>query len=877
MTSCRALAALLLLCSGNAFAASEATLGRIGDAVRPTREDVRLVVDPSKPDYSGDVTIALTVVKQTRDIRIHAEAMTLGKAELVPAKAGAKAIPLVPTVLEQGLVSLRAPKPLAPGEYTLTVAFSNDFNTQATSLYRLKSGEDWYAFTQLEADDAREAFPCFDEPAFKIPWNLTVSARAADMVVGNTPIAAEQADGALKTTTFQTTKPLSSYLIALAVGPLETIPIEGMGFPGRVITVKGASHLAGEAARVTPPLVKALEAYFGRPYPYEKLDLVAVPEFWPGAMENAGQITFADRVLLLDPARASTTQRRSQISTISHELAHMWFGDLVTMEWWDDLWLNESFASWMGEKVMHEVFPEFGIDLRRVTDADEAMRTDGRLSTRTIRQPVNTLANLLQSADVLAYKKGQTLLGMFELWVGEEKFRQGVRDYINANEWGNATAADLFAALSKASGRDLATPMGTFLNQPGMPIVSVEPLDGGKVRLTQERFLPANAARPAAQTWQIPLTLKYDDGTGAKTKNVLLTKASEVVDLGAARIDWIAPNGGAGGYYRWKLPPRALVQLADEAARVLDARERMEYAYDTKALLDAGVLHADGYLQVLPRLLRDGEPMVVSAALDGVEAIRDPLITPDLEDPFAHWVRGAVGPALTHFGRTQKPGETETVSLVRPRLLTTLADEGQDPSTRAFADSVAFAYLADPTKVEPALVAPALQIAAMRGDAALRERMRQRFETTDQPAERRIFMTALTQFRDPALVDANLEYALKGPLKPQEVGFFISYMNGYAPIRDRTWSFVRQHYGTILARIPPMYAAFMPLNAGGCSAERLAEGKEFFADPAHQPPGYEKELARVSEMVGNCLELREREGARVKAYLMRSAADGQVP
>ena len=871
----RTLLVLLLLCVGDAFAAPDATLGRIGDAVRPTRQDVRLVVDPSKPDYSGDVTIALTVVKPTQDVRIHAEAMTLGRAELVPARK--KAITLVPTVLDQGIVSLHAPKPLAAGDYTLTIAFTNDFNTQATSLYRLKSGDDWYAFTQFEADDAREAFPCFDEPAFKIPWNVTVTARAADLVIGNTKIAREETQGALKTTTFATTKPLPSYLIALSVGPLETIPIEGMGFPGRVVTVKGASHLATEAAKITPPLVKALENYFGRPYPYEKLDLVAVPEFWPGAMENAGQITFADRVLLLDAAHASTTQKRSQASTTAHELAHMWFGDLVTMQWWDDLWLNESFASWMGEKVTHEVFPDFGIELRLVSDADDAMRTDGRLTTRAIRQPVNTLSNLLQSADVLAYKKGETLLGMFERWVGEEKFRQGVRDYIKAHEFGNATSADLFAALSKAAGTDLHAPMSSFLDQPGLPIVRVEPLDGGKVRLTQERFLPANAARPAAQTWQIPMTLKYGDGSAARTKTVLLTKATEVIDLGAARIDWIAPNGGAGGYYRWELPPRALVQLADESARVLDGRERMEYAYDAKALLDAGVLHADGYLQVLPRLLRDGEPMVVSAALDGVGAIEDPLITPDLEEPFAHWVRESVGPALTRFGRTHKAGEAETVSLVRPRLLATMADEGKDAQVQAFGDSVALVYLDDPAKVEPGLGAIALAIAAAQGDAALRERMRQKFETADQPAERRTYMTALANFRDPALVDANLEYALNGPLKPQEVGFFVTFMNFYPPNREKTWPFVQKNYATLLSRIPPMYGAFMPVYAGGCSAERLEEGKKFFADPDHQPPGYAKELARIAEGVGNCLDLREREGTRVKAYLTHAAADGQVP
>jgi len=867
----------LLLLAGTAHAQGDVAVTRLGDSAKPTREDVRLVLDPSKPDYSGTVTIALTIPKKTSEIRFHAEEMTLGKVTLLSTKAGAKPIAHVIQKGDLGIQFLHAAKPLAPGDYTLTIEFTNDFNTQATSLYRLKSGDDWYAFTQLEADDAREAFPCFDEPAFKIPWNVSVTARPEDMVVGNQPLAGEKADGAMKTTTFKETRPLPSYLIAVSVGPLESIPIEGMGFPGRVITVKGASHLAAEAARITPPLVGALEAYFGRPYPYEKLDLVAVPEFWPGAMENAGQITFADVALLLDPARASTTQKRRQASTTAHELAHMWFGDLVTMQWWDDLWLNESFASWMGEKVTNQVFPEMGIDLRLVSDADDAMRTDGRITTRTIRQPVTTLANLLQSADVLAYKKGQTLLGMFERWTGEEAFRTGVRNYLSAHAWGNATATDLFEALSKAAGKDLKAPMSSFLHQPGMPLVTVEPLEGGKVKLSQERFLPANAERPAPQTWQIPMTLHFDDGTGEKTKNVLLTQASEVVDLGVAKIDWIAPNGGGAGYYRWKLPPREMVQLADEAARVLEPRERMEYAYDGKALLDAGALHADGYLQVLPRLLRDEEPMVVSAALDGIETIKDPLVTPDVEEPFAHWVRSSLGPSLTRFGRTPREGEAETVALVRPRLLTTMADEGEDRATQAFGDSLSKVYMTDPSKVDPGLALPALQIAAMRGNAALRDQMKHEFETADQPAERRMYLTALGYFRDPKLVDENLQYALAGPLKPQEIGWLMLNVNSYSPNRDLTWPWVQKNYDSIMKRIPPMYGAFMPAYAGGCSGERIEEGKKFFADPAHQPPGYAKELARISEMTSNCLDLRAREGERVKAYLSRVTAAGQNP
>ena len=298
------------------------------------------------------------------------------------------------------------------------------------------------------------------------------------------------ADGR-RTVAFARTKPLPSYLLALATGPLETVPIPGMSVPGRVVTVKGASGLAGEAVRTTPPLLAALERYFGRPYPYEKLDLIAVPEFWPGAMENPGAITFRDTILLLDARGASAAQREAHVTINAHELAHMWFGDLVTMEWWDDLWLNESFASWMGDKAAEEAFPELRTAVSDVATLQGAMVTDARLSTRAIRQPVSALDNLLQAADTLAYQKGEAVLGMVEAWVGPEAFRKGVLDYLAAHEWKNASAADLWRALGKAAGKDVGGVLATFLDQPGIPLV-----EAGAPRRRPRARLPAPLPEP---------------------------------------------------------------------------------------------------------------------------------------------------------------------------------------------------------------------------------------------------------------------------------------------------------------------------------------------------------------------------------------------
>jgi alanyl aminopeptidase len=851
-------------------AAMNAPTGRLSRDVDPVSSRVSLVLDPRQPGYTGTVVITVEAQKPFQEFDLHAEGMSV---ESVFLAGGTTQLAARWTTAEKGgRIHVTLTERVAAGLYELTLRFRNEFDTRATSLYRLEAGGEWYAFTQFEADDAREAFPCFDEPEFKIPWTLELTVPEAHLAVSNTPIASETpAPDGMKTVRFKTSKPMPSYLVAIAVGPLETVDIEGMSIPGRVVTVKGQSHLAGEAQRVAGPLLAALESYFGRPYPYEKLDLLAVPEFWPGAMENAGAITFADRLLLLDPKTASLAQKRGLASVTAHEMAHMWFGDLVTMTWWDDLWLNESFASWLGEKVTHEVYPEYGIEQRLVTESDEAMKTDGRLSTRAIRQPVSSLDNLLQSADVLAYNKGQSVLGMFEQWLGPATFRQGVRDYVTAFTWRNAVAADLWVALSRAAKKDVGKAMGTFLDQPGLALVTVEPLSGGRVRLTQSRFLPSGTAAPTPQRWSLPITLKYGGASGpAKTRNVLLTLPSMVVTLEAGTT-WVYPNGRAWGYYRWKLPEPALEALVARAPEMLDVRERMELVYNAGALLDAGALAGDAYLAALERLAADSDPLVVQAALAGLDKVKGAFVERESEEAFARYVDRALSPALDRFGPSRREGEIEAVSFMRGAMLRWLADEGRNVRARAYGDSLARAFLADPASIDPSLALSALQIAARDGDEALWETIRQKFETTTNPAERRLYLQALGAFQSPAMREKSLAYALSGPLKPQET---LTIPREIADVSeegtDIAYDWMTRNYITVRDRLPPMLAVFMPYLGGGCSAERLARAQQFFAEPAHAPAGTEKELAKMTEAVEDCVELRRREGERVKSYLHRA-------
>ena len=664
----------------------------------------------------------------------------------------------------------------------------------------------------------------------------------------------------------------------MAVGPLETVPIPGLSVPGRVITVKGASGLAAEAIRTTPPLLKALELYFGRPYPYEKLDLIAVPEFWPGAMENAGAITFADHVLLIDPKAASVAQKRHLAEVTAHELAHMWFGDLVTMEWWDDLWLNESFASWMGDKVTDEVFPDFNVSIARGPGSPEG---------HVHRRPAHHARRATAGRD-----RGRTWTSSPTTWPtrrarrcsrcsragsAPRRFRKGVLRYLEEHEWGNANAGDLWKALSAVVGFDLGAVMSTFLDQPGVPLLNVEVTEDNRMRLSQRRFVNYGTLGAPPATWMMPIEIKYSDGSETHTLGAFLTQHETVMPLETRKpVVWAYPNVDERGYYRWSAPPDLLKRLVASAGSVLEPRERVGLVGNLGALVQGGVLHGDDYLGLIGPLAGDPQPEVVKAVLVGLRGVRRAFVQSGLEEAFAAYVRRTLGPALDRIGLDKKADEPEAVTALRPSLVDWLGDEGRDPRVREHAARVARSWLADPATVDPSMAATALRIAALGGDRSLFEEYRKRFEAATVPAERSRYLSALGAFRDPALAEEALSYALKGPLRPQEAFAIPSAVASASPAQeDRVYRWMTENYASLTARLPQSVAAtYMPYFASGCSAERLAAARTFFADPARNLPGTEVELTKVGEVVKGCVELREREGRAVSTYL-QSAARGE--
>ena len=853
-------AAALPLSTSHALTAQH----RLDHVVVPTAESLRLELDAGKPGYSGVARIALQVGATVDSFQFEALDLDLKAMRLRGARATSA---LKWSVGAHGVVTARAAKPLAPGAYTLEIDFANDFGTRADGLYKLQAGGESYIASQFEAIAAREAFPCWDEPEFKIPWQLTVTVPSAHVAISNTPAARDTVVGGTRIVEFERTPPLPAYLLAILAGPWETVPIRGMSVPGNIVTPKGASALAGTAAREAPMILAALEKYFGRPYPYRKLDLIGVPEFWAGAMENPGAITFRDRVLLLEPKQIGAIERKTLITYTAHEMAHMWFGDYVTMRWWDDLWLNESFASWLGDKISQEVAPEFDLQVDELQGTQRAMERDAQRSTRAMRAQVGGFDNMGELFDELAYQKGQAVLGMVEQWIGPETFQRGVREYIAAHTWGNAEGADLWNALSHVSGHDVTATVTSFLDQGGVPIVEAVVDEGATVRFRQVPFFNLGGMAVGSPRWHTPVTFRYSDGKTVHSRTLMMTDVPQIITLDdVQRVDWIYPNADERGYYRWEISRDMRWVLVDGSAGILSPRERVGLVNNLSAGIEAGIVPSDEALQMLGRLCADPRPEVVGAVMDALDRVRTTLVTPDLDEAFSFYVRRNLGTALERIGSAPAPGESQATTLVRPRLMQWVGRRGRDAKVIERARAQADAWLRDPAAVDPSLIESILRLSALDGDANRLADYQRRFEQARTPVDRQRFLDALGSFRDSLLIEKALDYTLSGAVRPNEMYSVWRTVGAETENREQSFKWMTRNYDALAKRMPPFALAGLIRFAEGCSPERLEAARAFFT-PERRPPGFEVEEAKVSDRVTDCATLRRFVGNTLRSYL----------
>jgi len=494
---------------------------RLSGAAAPVYYAVRLAIDPARPVFRGVVDVEVKLTEKTSVLWMHGADLDGISAS---AKADGQSVAARPIPGKDEFLGFAFAQPVGPGTISLHVEYSGKlFENSTQGLFRQKDGGDWYAFSQLESTDARRAFPCFDEPAYKVPWQLTLEIPKGTTAVSNTPIESES-DGPAghRVVKFKRTEPIPAYLVALGVGRFDYVDAGRAGrnqTPIRIVTTHGKAAQARFAAETTRPILELLESYFGSPFPYSKLDQLAIPQTVSfAAMENAGLITWGESVLLATPAEETVNFRRVQASINAHEMAHQWFGDLVTLAWWNDVWLNESFATWMADRTMQEWKPEWRVDVERVVDRSNVMGNDTLVSARKIRQEIATADDIANAFDSISYQKGAAILSMFESWIGPDPFRKGVRDYIAAHRFGNATVKDFLGALEAASHPGVSKAFSTFLDQAGVPLLDVS-VDCGagaaqRLSLNQSRLLPVGSPGAPPQLWEIPVCSRTAAGRG---------------------------------------------------------------------------------------------------------------------------------------------------------------------------------------------------------------------------------------------------------------------------------------------------------------------------------------------------------------------------
>ena len=853
--------------------------GRLADPVRPVAQRVALTIDPTIDTFEGTTTIVLEVAEKTAGFSLHADEIDI--VSVATGKPGRRAKPARATPGEHGLLRIDANKPLRPGLVEVHIAFAGALREQTYGLYRFEVDGEWYVASQFEADEARTAWPCFDEPSFKIPLQLAVTAPEGHAVIGNAPVAAAtegpaMGDRASVVTTLARTDPIPTYAAALLVGPYERTPIEGMPVPGAVYTVKGRSANAATVVSSMPGVLADLEAWFGTPQPYPKIDVILVPRFSFGAMENPGAIVARER-FLPPPDRATPDQAHYSQILLAHELAHFWFGDLVTMRWWDDLWLNESFAEWLGHKIAGARDPMARPEIGRVERLSRMLQVDGMPSARPVRTEVDPAA-VFETVNFAFYRKGEALLDMVEGWIGEEAVRSGLQRYLADHAWGNATASDLFEALGEASGQDVSRVMDPFLEGEGAPHLRFTRSDR-RLRIAVEPLSLLGEPLADRGPWVVPVRVRVGRPDGSSEVVAILVEGEEEaeIDLGEGEIAWWMPAADGKGYYAWSVPDADLDALIAARAQLAPA-ERAALLAMLRLQYEAGQRSLGDLVARAGRFVGDADPAIVSSALDQLDAIEitDVIGDPELTAAADAFVVETLRPALDRVGLQPVADEPPAETGLRARLLSALARAG-DPEIGRLGTDLGRVIADGDGEVDPSLVWFGLRAYAEGAEdfeATQQALWTGAAEATD-PALRRQLLGASGLVAGTEALQRALDRALD-PATPADDAATILFggvlRRGREAERDLVLDRAMASHDALLAIVPPVRHKGLARLGGGCSFERYERAAAFYAHPDRYKPGIDDILAQVRAGVGSCRKRLDGAEASLRAMFDGEAA-----
>jgi aminopeptidase N len=847
---------------------------RLPGDVKPTRYELDVTILPDKPTASGRIHIPVEVVKPTRVVWLNATELTIGHAAIdgKPARVLAGG---------EDFVGIAADRELIAGPHTVDVSFTAPIDRgKSRGMYSEHEGSDAYVYTFFEPIDARRAFPCFDEPSYKVPWQLTFHVKREHVALANAPIEREtpEADG-MKKVEIATTKPLPSYLVAFVVGPFEVVDGGTAGrvkTPIRFIIPKGRAGELGYAKQVTPRVVAALEDYFDMPYPYIKLDVAVVPRFW-GTMEHPGIVAMGQPLTLIRPDQETRERKLSYANILSHELSHYWFGDLVTMAWWDDTWLNEALGEWSDMNITEAAEPSWRVRDDRIFLSAGAMRADETLSTQSIRQPVITRQAIESSFDgQITYLKGASMFRMFESFVGRDAWRKFIHAYLRSHAWGNASADDFLRSLSENLGASTAAAVRTFLEQPGVPKITAqvrcEARKPPQIELTQTRSLPAGVVDPQPKLWSVPVCLRYGDAKSSHKECFSLTTATASFELGAkpgggsdARScpSWMILNGDAVGYYRSTVDvamARGLLTANSPTAR--SARptpvERMMLVEDLRAAVVRDELALDKLLSLVPVVAADPDDKVARSALAAAD-----LPLRGLDDTMYRaaraWYQKAFGARAKRLGWHRGAKDSEELHDLRQAIVPLVAQE--DPALSAEATRLADRWLADRTGITDDLAGAALVVAAYRGDAARFDRYLAAAKAARDRDEHERLLGTLGTFANPAIANKSLALVLGNDLDLRDSLGIVFGVLGRRETRDIGIAFVQAHLDELLPRMRDDEAAgFLGGLAGRfCDTERRAAMEALVVPRAAKIGGAQTRVTRALEQSKQCIAHTERQ------------------
>jgi len=839
---------------------------RLSAAVHPEHYTLALTPDLKAATFTGLETIDIVLNQPSSAITLNAIEIAFQSVSIKAAGQEMKATVALDEEKQQATFTF--PEKVHAGKAQLSIQFKGILNNELRGFYLSKTAKRNYAVTQFESTDARRAFPCFDEPAFKATYDVSLAIDAADTAISNSPIESDTPDPAAgkHTLRFGTTPKMSTYLVAFLVGDFQCTSGSQDGVAIRVCSTPDKVAMTQFGLGEAEKILHFYNQYFGIPYPLKKLDLIGIPDFEAGAMENFGAITYRETALLIDPRTASVGSKKEVALVIAHEMAHQWFGDLVTMKWWDNLWLNEGFATWMENKPVAALHPDWDIDQAIASGEDGTLNTDAQPTTRAIRAKADTPDEINQMFDGIAYGKAGAVLLSVENYIGPEVFRQGVHNYLAAHLYSNATAEDFWNAQTSASHEPVDKIMESLVAQPGVPILTFGEPANGKVSVSQKRFFlsPSQSVDPA-QKWTLPVCFKTGD---SKQDCQVLTPETTTFNLPAT--PFFFANAGATGYYRTAYTPAAYQAIVAHAETNLTPVERIGLAGDEWAQVRANKGTVGEYLDLLSALKTDPNASVVESALGGFGTIKWRIASSKAErEQLNGWLTSAFKPIYEKLP-APSPNDSPNTRELRALLFGLLGGNSSNPAILAQARAIAEKYLDNPASVDPTLGQTALSIAVNKGDAVLFDRLQQIFETSTNPEIQINALRLLAQFEDPALVRRSLDYAVSGKVRNQDAAIQFAIALQIPATRDLAWQYIKSNWEKVQAQLTTAMGGNLVGSTGSfCSADAHKDVEQFFA--THKVPSSDRALKHAIERIDACVELRTLQEPNLKSWLATQA------